>query len=61
MKTMRSVRAKDTILKSKDNNARLPSHFSTSSFTIVAFGNFDKTDRNSLSGMRMTLLLNRFQ
>ena len=36
MRIMRSDRAKYTILKGKDDNAPLPSHFSASSFTLAA-------------------------
>ena len=49
---MRSHIAKYTILKSKDDNVPLLSHFSASSFTIAAFDNFDNADRNSLSGTK---------
>ena len=52
MKTMRSDIAKYTILKSKDDNVLLPSHFNASSFTIAVFDNFDNTDSNSLSGKK---------
>ena len=52
MKSMRADIAKYTILKSKDVHVPLPSHFSKPSFTIAAFGNFDNTDRNSLSGTK---------
>ena len=49
---MRSHIAKYTILKSKDDNLPLLSHYSASSFTIATFNNFDNTDRNSLSGTK---------
>ena len=52
MKTARSDPSKWTILKSKDDNVRLRSYFSKSSFAIAAFNNFDNTDRNCLSGKR---------
>ena len=54
MKTMRSDIAKYTILKSKNDNVPLPSHFSATSFTTAPFDNFDNTDRNSLSGTKHT-------
>ena len=52
MKPMSADIAKYTILKSKDDQVPLRSHFSKSSFTIAAFDNFDNADRNSLSGTK---------
>ena len=50
MKRHRSDLAKFAIYKSKDCSVPLPSHFSLTEFTIVAFDNFNHADRSSLSG-----------
>ena len=49
IKKYRSTLAKHAILKSSENNAPLPSHFSKEMFTVEAFDNFDNKDRTSLS------------
>ena len=52
MKRHRSILAKYVVVsgQGKERNVALPSHFYPSSFTVVAFGNFDDPDKNTLSG-----------
>ena len=52
MKKHRSDLAKYAVVagQGKEKNVTLPSNFSPSSFTVAAFENFDRLDKNTLSG-----------
>ena len=52
MKKHRSDLAKYAVVagQGKEKNVTLPSNFSLSSFTVAAFENFDRLDKNTLSG-----------
>ena len=54
MKKHRNNLAKRAVLQGKNTGVPLPSHFSTESFTLAAFDNFDHADRNTLSGTYST-------
>ena len=50
MKKHRNNLAKLAVLQGTNTGVPLPSHFSTGSFTLAVFDNFDHAGRNTLSG-----------
>ena len=54
MKRHRADLAKYAVLKASQTGVPIPSHFSSSAFTMAAFGNFEHNDRSSLSGTKHT-------
>ena len=54
MKQHRADLAKYPVLKASQTGVPIPSHFSSPAFTMAAFGNFNHSDRSSLSGTKHT-------